>query len=227
MQDFKTLAEVYRHVDEVLVIDLLSHAYSLSDELLDSLIEPPAGLYLPGNTEPLFVSGKKYYRRNELNKHGRNSVSYNVFDSKTLLKAKDDIVDENGKLVMKWENVLTISRFLKSEPSIPVTAVRMAASMVQRYLHTLCRRVNHPATNTRIESLVKREEQDRIDRDEYMIAFDHLTNEVANFVNKDHWCVYFHILKGTTMIVEKGLDWRIIQYYENQFREEDEMELHR
>lgn len=223
MQDFKNISEVYRHVDEVLVIDLLSHAYSLSDELAQTLIEPPQGLYLPGNAEPLFAKSKKYYRKSEFGKGGK---PYDVFDAKTLLKAKDDIVDSDGKGIMRWENVLTISRFLTPEPSIPVTAVRMAASIVQRYLHTLCRRVNHPSTITRIENLVKREDQYRIDHDEYTIAFDHLTSEIARFVGKDHWCVYFHVLKGTSMIVEKGLDWRIIKYYENEFRQADELELH-
>lgn len=220
MIDFKSLTEVLSHVEQVLVIDLLDHAMSLSEECSKGLIAPAKGLYILGSLEPILLESEKYYYKTQIVTAGLKNEIYDfaaspaIKDLSKITKFADDVYDSTGRVVLTSKDIRSKGKFFRNDPGVPSVAIKMAIAMVQRYLGTLCRHTSHIHTNTRVEHLVKDDHQYLIDNDEYLIAFDNLITQINHFVANDQWNIYFYKIKGTSMVILKGVDWRVYRYYE-------------
>lgn len=245
MQDFNNLAEIYAYTEETLVVDLVKHALSLEEEHIAPLIESEPGLYLPGNFEPTFLEKNVYYRRagmamtdgrapsilddEETSKSKRKVkgtvVSQNgtvpIADVYAIPSMGDDIYDAAFNLVMSGRDLRRLSRHFKKMPTIPAMAVRMAIGITQKMVSTMCRHSSNGYTRYRPDRLVKPEHIELINSDEYMHAFESLLDEVQAFIGKDHWNFYTYRIRGGTLIIQKGLDWRVAEYYRMKFEREE------
>lgn len=215
--DFKNLTEVLEHVEETIVIDLLQHAVSLEeDPYLIALKDPVPGVYITGDLEPIINFNNIYYRKQQF-----GSKSGLIKNFEQVITACDDIVNEHAGLVLTHRNIKTKKRFLNPAPTVPAMAIKAAISVVQRYLNTLSHHMRYAGNTYRLENLIQDKYVSLIEKDEYLHAFEKLLDTVAEFVGKDHWNLYFYKLKGTSMIVTKGVDWRIYDWYRIQFEKEN------
>lgn len=231
MLDFKNMAEVAGYNEETLVLDLLQHAMALDDEpYVKALVPADKGLYLLGSVEPLLRDSEKYYYQSQMSPDPLKPGIYNfdnalpIKDLGKVSKYPDDVVDVHGKVVLTARDIRSKGKYFRTEPTVPSTAIKMAITVVQRYLGTLCRHTSHIHTNYRMETLVKEEYSYLIDNDEYMHAFERLLDQVMHFVGKDTWNIYFCSIKGNSLIINKSLDWRIYRYYELTLTEQEQEE---
>jgi hypothetical protein len=219
MQDFKNLTEVIGHIEKVIVIDLMDHITNLDESHFQAFIEPLAGVYVVGNIEPLLEEGKTYFPKAQYpNPRSRLKT---VAD---ILSHKDDIVDANGDTVVTFRDLVLKNKFFKPEPSVPSIALKAAIGIVEQYITSVSRhsKRNHP--RYRIDYLVKMQHQDLVVTDEFMHAFEKLLDQVMDFIGDDHWNFYFTRIKGTSLIIEKAIDYRIYCYYENLFKSQEPVE---
>jgi len=247
MQDFKSMEEVYAHVDETLVVDLLKHALSLDEKYSAMLKDADKGLYLPGDFEPTFRQDKLYFRKagmamsttgvpeiiaHEETSLAKKAIKGGVMDMSTnppialegLSKIVDDIYDQDFNLIMSAKDMSKLGRHLKVDPTIPANAVRMAMGIIQSTVHTMCRHSTPGFHSHRPDRLVKPE----LDIDvygEFENAFERLLVQVHNFIDCNHWNFYTYRLRGTTLIIQRGLDWRIAEYYRMKFEKEEALHL--
>ncbi len=233
MHDFKNMSEVQGYNEETLVLDLLQHAMALEDEpYAKALVAPEKGLYLLGSIDPILRDSEKYYYQSQMvadPTKGNGVISFEaslpIKDLGKIAKFADDVFDSRGKLVLTAKDIKAKGKFFRTEPTVPSTAIKMAITIVQRYLYILCRHTDHSHTSYRMEALVKEEYGYLIDTDKYMVGFERLLDQVMNFVGKDTWNIYYCSIKGTSLIINKSLDWRIVRYYEmtlsNQENEEE------
>jgi len=231
MIDFKNLSQALAHVQEVLVIDLLQHAMSLEEDPCGrGLLPSPKGLYILGNFEPILLESERYYYKTQLLSSGGKGDVYDfkespyIKDISKIAKFADDVYDISGKVVLTSSDIRTKGRFFRTDPGVPVTAIKMAIAVIQRYLGTLCRHTSHIHSASRMDQLVRQEYQYLIDNDEYLIGFDNLISQISQFVGNDHWNIYFYKVKGTTMVITKSCDWRVYDWYRMKFQDQDQEE---
>lgn len=213
----KNMNELLTYVEEVAVIDLLTHAMSLDEGMRDALNEPPEGLYLVGSIEPIMAVGRAYFPRSQW-----NNPKAIIRDFSKITDIKEEIINSNMETVLTVRDLVTKSRFFRNEPTIPVMAMKAGIGIVEQYLSSICRHSRRTHPTYRLEYLVKNEHRNLVDSDEYMHSFEKLLDQVMEFVGDDNWCYYFTKIKGSSLIIEKGIDHRIFKFYENLFKAEDE-----
>jgi len=228
-QDFKNLTELLKHNKEVMVIDLLKETLSIDeDPYITSLQQPVEGLYLVGSFEPILEQGQPYYLYKDMQIVG-NVVQYqntptipDVTNVEALIKAKSDIFDAKGKLVITAKDLYKYSRHLKKKPTIPANAIKVAILVICNYLNSLCRYTNVKSPKYTLESLVKDEYHNLIYNEEYAKAYELTLDKVMEFVGKDTWHMYFYQIRGTSLVIEKTVDYRIYEWYRQKFEKEED-----
>lgn len=58
---------------------------------------------------------------------------------------------------------------------------------------------------------------------EFIGAIENLYDEVMDFIGNDDWNLYSYQLKGTSLIINKGVDWRVYEYYRMKFEKEESL----
>jgi hypothetical protein len=218
MHDPKCLSEVLEHNKEVLIIDLLDHVTCVEDHYLKALVEPTKGIYITGSIEPFIKETGPYFMR-ELFPSPKGEVSY-----LDILSTKSDILDSSGTQVISGKDLVLKRKFLSLKPSIPVVAMKAALAVVDDYVTSVCRKANRNRTYN-LYNLVKPEFHSTIvAKDEFMHVFERLLDQVMKFIGDDTWNIYFIKVKGTSLIIEKSVDWRIYRYYEMTFKEQENKE---
>ena len=211
MSDYRNLDEVLGKAESVLVIDVLQHAMCLSEEVQQTMEPPEEGLYVIGGIEPLVSTKKTYHYRSEYEQR------LSIVDFKGIFKQNEDILDHEGNLVISARDLKLKKKYLTFTPNLPVTAVKVGIAVVMKFLNSLNRHTRTQNPIYRLNRFIKSECQDWVDREEYDHAFESLLDEVSNFVGKDTWHIYFCRVRGTTLMVEKMIDYRIYKYYEQLF----------
>lgn len=219
MSDFNSMTEVYNHVEEALVIDLMEHVTSMEEPYQRALLDAPSGVYITGAIEPIMSADRKYYPRSLYG--NPDSV---IKDLKDIWKIKDDIVNEAGDTILSFKDMVHKKKFINFEPTIPATALKVAVGIVEQYIISSCchSKRNHPTY--RLEYLVRPEFQGLIINDEYIQQFARLRDCVMDFIRDNRWHVYFTRIKGTSLIIERGLDYRVCCYYEHLFKSQESTE---
>lgn len=215
MQDFYTLNQVIGYSKEALVVDLLDHVMALDDQYLSALIEPHQGIYLVGGLSPIFPHNHQYWV-----KHQPRDPELAIPWDKLLLM-REDIVDKDGQVVITRKDMLTKAKFMRNEPSIPVVGVKMAIAISQHYLNAKCRHNRFNFHQYKIDDLVKPAFEWMIHKEEFLHGFKKLLDMIDAFIKDDDSHIYFYKVKGTSMVIEKGVDYRILRYYEDKFAREN------
>lgn len=224
MIDFKSLTDVLAHVEEVCVIDLLDHAMTIGEDCQKALVPAPKGLYLVGSMDPVLYEGVTYYAKSDVVVNGDVydfANSQPIKDLSKLIKKPDDVYDATGKLVITKKQLMARSRFLKTESTLPVVGMKMAMAVVKKYLSTLCRHTSYIHDQARIRELIKPEFLDQYDTEEFMDNFTRLLGQLDTFIGNDYWNMYWFKMQGTSMVVLKGVDWRVYRYYQMTLPESD------
>lgn len=222
---YKSITELYLEVKEYKIIDLIPHAVSLKPELSKALIDPPVGLYMPGSIRPLFRNHINYVLRSITDpKTLESTCSYISLKDiekdikETKLLQRGDITHDQEQFRINRMSYERIKRSLLPNPNLPVIACEAAIATVISYLNTLCPYTRVPIGRYHLSHLVKPDFTYLIEKEEYEAEFHDLYDEVLKFINDDHWCVYHYRIKGTTLIIEKGLDFRIIEWHKQQIK---------
>lgn len=216
MSEYKNLEEVLAKAESVLAIDILQHALCLDEKIQHTMEPPEEGLYIVGGIEPLISAKKHYHYRSE---YERRLV---IGDLKNIFKQNEDILNHEGTMVISAKDLKLKKKYLTFTPNLPVTAVKVGAAVVMQFLNNLNRYTRSQSISYRLNRFIKPEFQDWIEREEYALAFERLLDEVSNFVGKDTWHIYFCRMRGTTLLIDKMIDYRIYKYYEQLFAQHDE-----
>lgn len=226
MKDFENIVEVMAYRKEALVVDLLDFAIKLDDdELQDSLIPAPEGIYTPGSTKPMFLADRVYYI-------GEPYLN-NVVIGANLLKIPNseitgDIYQADGrgrkvdvKLVIKASAFLKAKKYMTDHPTIPVPEINLAAAVAVGYIDTICPHSGITASGLHINDCIKREGTMLMERGVPEACFSEMLDKIMTFVGDDTWNLYAANVQNTNLIVSKGVDWRIYCYYRDRFEKQE------
>ena len=211
--EYKNAHDVLTCVHDVLVLNMLDYAIRLETELNirnhdDIFLPSPNGLYFTGNIEPFMVEGKVYYPRSQF---GKTSAQLKTI--KDFKTCNDDIVNANNEVVFRLIDKKLKAKYIKEEPTIPVNTIKACIAVVLNYVNNLCPVMKRKSTSYHLEQLIKSSHHSLIHEYLFETILEDLLDTVMDFVDNDTWSMYFHKVKGTTLIIEKGADYRIYEWY--------------
>jgi len=215
MTDIISLSELLRTNKEVIAIDILEVVLNSDiSRYSDTLVSPDKGIYLVGSLEPILRLGTVYYPETKYLMSGHEITTFaNIF------QLNEAIVDAGGKVIIGKNDLKTKQKYFKSKPTIPVIPIKVAIAVVIKYLNTLSSYTHVSNFNYKLEEFIKPEYRELLYTDEFSTIFEKLLDQVMVFVNKDNWHIYFYKVKGTTLLIEKTIDFRIYEWYRLQHEE--------
>jgi len=218
---YTSIMDLYNEIVECKIIDLIPHAVGIAPNLLAALNDPRPGLYMPGSIQPIFEKGEVYTL---IQKRGVIQITFDDI-MKDFINDKrlpgGDFFHEKMKFRLRRSQYERVKPYFITNPNIPVKGCEVAIATVVGYLNTLSPHTNVAAYNYQLPLLVKEESHYLLDQESYEIAFDELFLEVRDFVGRDSWNLYFYRVLGTTLIIEKGLDFRIVDWHMSQIKNSD------
>jgi len=223
--EYESFGQVLTEVRDVGLFDLARYTVRLPKRYREILLPEPQGIYMRGVLDPVVVFGAKsaYFTKKQY-EHAPKFPDILSFDN--FIQSRQPVVDKKGKLIHVCP--VMAQDLFSAECSFPYGAVYLAATAVWEALGRLHRHTR-PTTSMAIKQL--RPEQyvtegalEHIDyEDQPGIA--NLLDKVFEFIGRDLMSVYHLRLHNTTLILEKGNDYRVIEYYRERFQQCEEAKL--
>lgn len=235
--DYKSFYEVLSAIESVLVIDLSKYARALSPAVLEESLPGPEGLYFSNSVEPIYSftnpftgaqQGLVSATQMEIDHTVCDILTYDDFLNANQPVYRGDMTDKEGRPKLLCRNPRAISRFIKSSPGELFTGVNLLKIEVWNrllYRDSLCLPVsNLPSSDLSEMTYLTREGFD-IYKDNYPTRFDAVINRVDEFIGKDKHHLLTMKMNDCELIVEKGLDYRVVEYYRQIFEHLDGLRL--
>lgn len=221
---FKTYnnhSELLREVLDIKIIDLTPYVLGLDPSLLNALEDDVSGWYLPHSVEPVFHLDKNYILFD-----GKNEV---IINDKHISDAilnnaelpKGNIYGSDRKLIMTRTAFYRNRTFFKTEPTVSTAGYRAAIAVILTHLNSLCSFTNVAERGYKLPLMVKEEYQYLLETNTFESAFDDLILEVLDFTRGFEWNIYHYRVSGMSIIIERGLDFRIYEWHLNEIRKRD------
>lgn len=216
------LLEAINTVNETHIVDLQRYIYDLSDTSYAMFKPNPKGLYRPGGLMPVVTPDETYYdERGDIIKY------------EDIIEHKGSVYNSSKRVVL---NKTKYARRLVEDPGIPVNVIFGAHRAVINYITsiTLPRYISMISSENKggygnkipksIRDIIISEESDvEYDLEDTLgYIFDKLIQDVSKFIKNDIWCFYTQELTGTTLVLFKGIDYRIYDWYVMRLADEDE-----
>ncbi len=188
---------------EVLIVDILDKAISLDDDILDKLIEPKKGLYLPNHLKPILnTEDNNYYFEN----------GNRIIDTEQLLSLEQDVYNKDKEVIMRSSYLKRKKNYILTKPNIPVIAIELMVTFIKNHITTLTD-IPDNRISYHILTLIKPDVDANELLDNVYVSIDDLFIEISNFINKDKTFIYLYETLGTSLMIHKTCDYRIIEYY--------------
>jgi len=196
-------------VNGLIILDLMDKAYDLiGDSRLDGIVEPPEGIYIKGALEPYFKYSEGLVSLNE------NGAPISHPNAASILNHMLDVVDSEGNMVLRASQLKDKFEYLTPEPTAPITIIKLAETIMLRYITTVCK-YSRLTSKYSFYSLCGDADPDAIE-EAIEEAYSPHMDELINFVANSTWNIYFKTMKGSTLIIEKSVDWRIYDWHMQQ-----------
>lgn len=195
--------------------NLIEQAAYITNDDTEVMFEPSMpGIYIQGSIKPIIDVTKPYFI---------TSVDPNnlIRDYTTILTLKHDILDSEGDVVIKGVDLVRRKHLYTLQPKLPVAAINIAYNLIIDYLFKYCKYARG-VKQTVIEQFIRAEYRDKYDRDFLEGMLEDVLDQLHEFIRCDDWNIYFNRLHGTTLIIEKHIDWRIYRYTEMMYEKEEE-----
>lgn len=215
---------------DILTIDSVEEYYKLahSSGYRESYFKPnPVGYYYKNSAIPvLFLDiQRKYYTQRDYHLLRNPLVSLDGISN-------EDIVDENGVVVLSSFVVNNAERLLSKTTDYSYYAVSFIYEYIRYSIDSICPYLNKPTDSKLVECLSPEGEAafySEVFRPDAI--FKSLSEQIDIFIGNDIWFIYETSLRSRSIIIEKVIDYRILDWErmkeEESAREETEKERRR
>ena len=220
MREFESMSDLIQYSHSSLVLDLRNYIGACSAPAYqETLLPPPAGIYLKGEPYPLVDMSKLHFARPTLHKNLQHP-QLKPLQSLHDLTPNIDVVDGDGGVVLHGLDIYKFKNLLTDTPGYKYQAIRAACYFGVKALSQLCVHSNvRPPFDYR--SIFKPEAYDLVE-DESLDVFNHLKYAIASFVGDDELFLYYIKLYRCTLMIQKNVDYRVFEYYRIKFAEQAE-----
>lgn len=235
MSEFNSIEDVLNYREDILVIDLSKYYAFAKDDIEGFFKERPKGLYVPGITKPFFVEGKVYYNgddvKNASPRHpDRPDIVFQDRVDMSLLKPVTDLkvirnsrvtwYDEKLQVVATKADMMRLCKIMTDEAprSINTTIV---VSIIDRHMVRLCHKHHGSMYHRALDDALDPKYRSEMAVDIILRSFGELLDTVDEFIGRNTWSMYSLDVRGTSLYISKGIDWRIYDWYRMKFEAEE------
>ena len=216
--EYRTFHDVVTEVRDTCIIDLARYVNRLPVEYSSALLPEPPGVYVYGGLNPIahFSPRAPLY---SMSQYRNNPNCPDIRNFKDFISCKEDVVNGSKGLVAHCPYINR--HHFRETCTFNYSAVYLAAITVWDMLNEL-HRETRPVTNVGLHTL---EERNYLLPDVSHASFRidaqpgirDLLTEVSNFIGRDICHVYSLRMQNTSLFLDKGNDYRVIEYYRQLF----------
>lgn len=196
------------------------------------LRQPEEGIYFRGRAEPVMKKEGVYHQHKVVD--GKKTKESYVVRAIEELDLHQPVMDLDGNIVVS----VTQIPFLSYQPVIPVTALRIVEAAVKDVVesHGMEEYRRNPkspqdlyspfivqeleAIDDDVVKIGKPPRYERIDNTLFGAIIDQITeivsglrNDVKTFCGENPWVIHFLKRSHTDLVIEKSIDWRILEFH--------------
>lgn len=198
-----------------LLISVISYATLLENQFSDWLLPPPQGVYTPGSSIPSLVPNRHYFVKTD---SGMALVT-------NIDEIVADVFDVNHKVVLNRYVMQNKNRMLTPHPTIPVRGIQLIQKLIEFEITKILRWCPHAhGYENRILTEFKPEFRSSVDIQVIREAGRYITQQVHEFIGRDDWNYYHTSISGVDIVIEKGPDYRVCEWYQMMARQNQQHE---
>ncbi len=212
-----------------ITLDIEPYASAIELACAEHILSAPKGIYIKNRLEPVMMDGNNYYTRS-----GTEAVL--ITDINVI---KENVYDENNKLVIPKAFMLKKDKFISNESMLPYRGCKIVELLMNYWLDQLCqyrkmsgnkeyKAMQHLAPLPKLQpheypANITAEELHELEcvreaehHDLMMVTFNlilqSLRKELDLFVGNLNWNMYFVKLTDCHLSIERYCDWRAYQW---------------
>lgn len=198
-------------IEATIVLNMEDCASFIELSCADMLLEPPKGIYSNSSIEPVMVSGGNYYT---VTASATGTVRTPVSDISEIKKGMSVYTEVSGidKMVLSSLQIQNKDRCLSSFPMRPYRGIKIAEQLITNQIDNFIKYRNGSKDlyrNIRIH--FKKEVDDKVFQEilrEIKEQYADTKSVIREFMGKHDWHLYFVKLKGSTITIQKSIDYR-------------------
>jgi hypothetical protein len=197
-------------------LDPMPSASMIEAVVGDYLLPPERGIYFKGSAEPAMVAGRVYHQHKVIG--GCVTKEMNVVSTIEAIDRRLPVMDLDGIIVLTPTQI----PFLSYVPVLPVTAMKIVEQAVKDVVEThgfedYRRNPKHPVDlySSFIHQPTTEDDKKLRDSiiDQIMELVSSIRSDVKSFCGENPWVIHFLRRRHLEFIVEKSIDWRILEYH--------------
>lgn len=196
----------------ILVLDLQQYINTLeSNDLLSMVVQTEIGYYLPGKNKPYIEEDIYYPVEFYQSKDPRHAITNleDVLNTRIpLIPLNNPKKIINPKLISKYRKEIT------TKPKINIKALGLVTAYAVRFLNYITpANTWHTGVFPKPSYYISEDYDTREVDDAIETALDSLYIQIREFAGSDIWNLYNITRKGTSLYIEKMIDYRIYDWY--------------
>lgn len=193
------------HIQSRLLLSVLSYATLLESQFGEWLLPAAPGVYMPGNMLPSMVPEKPYFIR---------VANGSLVKIENIDEIEEPVLDANHAVVLNAYVMQNKKRLLSPRPTIPVRGIRLIQKLIDFEITSVLRWCGHAyGCETRIRQEFLHEYRYSVDIGVLREHVRYVTQQVHDFIGHDDWNYYHTTILGPDIVIEKGPDYRVCDWY--------------
>lgn len=187
----------------------VSHVAELIERQYSKQLQPsPQGYYMVGSAIPAVIPNRNYYTAAV--DHNNNLIFTQVTDFENTNTA---IYDEQGILILNTFTMLNKRSLLYRKPTIPAKGISVLAKLIEYEISLVSPILSVGVAEDSVRKEFKPEVSAGINIQTLQEVARYILTEVMQFVGTDTWNYYYTKKQGINIILEKGPDHRVCEWY--------------
>lgn len=199
-------------VEASITIDVSECASSIEIKCADWLKPAPKGIYSNSQVDPVMVDGGNYYT---VSKGPKDIVRTPVSDLDALKKIQTIYTSKGDKdfVVVTAQQLQNKDKCLSTLPIRPYRGVKILECLLNHQINSYL--AYNKSRSDLFEVVSRHFDTTKLDQSDDEVCFEYITDEykdirtdVFNFMGNKNWHIYFLKIKGTTVTLQRSIDWR-------------------
>jgi hypothetical protein len=220
----RNIANLLDYPTSVVKFNIHDYAFSIECALDGMLIDPPKGIYIIGELEPVIRDNLEYYTAAP----GENYVVIDDINTVT-----SHVYNNLYKIIIPRYMMNDKDRYLSNHPTLPYIGVNIVDSLISDHISSCLSyndsslyRINH--FNRDITCILSKYilekyrsvpsiMEDIVDKCSRVCI--KMLNNIEVFMFDHEWYIYQSYVNNSTLVIERYCDWRVYEWYRLQERD--------
>lgn len=208
------MMQTLNEIEGVFVVDLYKQSMLLPESIKQSLVDDAFGYYIPNSHKP-FITNNDKDRITVIDRNNNQSLITSIEELLRIASINKSYFKNIN--IGLGNNTITGFFFLQhcnsftNQPVVSVVQTQFVKELILDFLYQVCSQNTHAFK--KYFKYVKPEYVDMIESYNFGDDLREVIESLHRFISRHVNNLYFHKEIGTTLIIEKSVDYRVYEYY--------------